>query len=199
MRDSRLFIAAASLALALPAASGSAEVVHGVEVLLPPGYEADPERPPAVEPSGEQAPGEDASPATQVEPRIVVTAAPPPVPGWERPPEVVVTGLRGPGEIVVYSPAPEPMPAARKLDGVDIRTHRIAEVAPTGRVATQGFAAGAASRIRYHDARSAEAARIPTAGSGGARMAQSWNPQGPRYEPSRIRYHGWSRAGGDTR
>src|SRR5262245_52331655 len=66
----------------------------------------------------------------------VVTAAPPPVAGWERSPAIEIV-LDPSGEVVVYAPAPESMPAWKELEGVDIRYHGIPE-------------AGEASPIRTH-------------------------------------------------
>src|SRR5262245_9804103 len=131
-------VAAAALALSVPAAAMAQEVAHGVDVLLPPGYQ---------QPSGMDQHPVGVTPSREAidcrgTPRlIVVTAAPPPVPGWERAPGVEVAGLGHDhvGEVVVYSPAPEPMPGWRKLGGVDIRYHRIAEAPVPSRITTHSW------------------------------------------------------------
>jgi hypothetical protein len=121
---------------------------------------------------------------------VVVTAPPPPAPGWERPEAIAVVGPGAAEGVLVYSPPPAAMPAARRLEGVDIRTHGIAQ---PGGVPTHSWNPAAPTRIAYHDWRSADAARIPTARSGRALVAQSWNPDGERFVASRIRQHGWPR------
>ena len=123
-----------------------------------------------------------------------MTAAPPPVSGWERPPEVEVVGLDQSGEIVVYSSVPDSMPAWRKLQGVDIRYHGIAEAGEASRIRTHSGQPDTPTPIPYHDWRSADPARIPYARTGGALVAQSWNAFGARFRASRIRYHGWPRS-----
>jgi hypothetical protein len=179
------------MALAVPATTWAQEVAHGVTVLLPPSAHAA-EQPPAVDRHpAEAAPDEGVVPRGP-SPLIVVTAPPRPVPGWEKPPEIEVMGLDDAGDVVVYSPAPEPMPGWRKLQGVDIRYHRMARLVP-GRIPTRSWHSDAPSRIPYHPWPSAYPARIPYARTGSALVAQSWNPYGPRFEPSRIRYHGWPR------
>jgi hypothetical protein len=130
---------------------------------------------------------------------IVLTPAPPPVRGWEEPPQIEVVGLEGAREVRVYSPAPEPMPGRMKLRGVDIEYHRIAQPPEPSRIRTHFGPSDAPTRIAHHDWRSADPTRIPYAGSGSALVSQSWNPSGARYEPSRIRYHGWSRGRGGER
>jgi hypothetical protein len=121
---------------------------------------------------------------------IVVTAAPPPVSGWERRPEVEVVGLDH-GKIVVYFSAADSMPAWRKWQGVDIRYHGIAEAGEASRIRTHSSRPGAPTQIPDHDWRSADSARIPYARTGDALAAQSWNAFGARFRASRIRYHGW--------
>ena len=185
--------AAAAFALALPGAAAAQGTVHGVTVLLPPSYRA-PQKSPAV-----ASPVDGASPAEKNGvprgdgPLIVLTAAPPPVPGWERPPRIEVIGLEDSKDLVVYSPAPLPMPGWRKLRGVDIKYHRIAQPLEPSQIRTHFGPSDAPTRIAYHDGRSADPTRIQTAGSSSALVAQSWNPFGVRYEPSGIRYHGWPR------
>ena len=192
-------VAAAALALAMPAAAPAQEVAHGVKVLLPPSYAASQEppagdrHPPGVAPSQGLT---DSQSAPRV---IVVTAAPPPVPGWQRLPEIEVVGLDYVGEVIVYSPAPQPMPGWRKLRGVDIEYHRIAEARAPSRITTHSWKPDASTQIRYHDWRSANGGGIPYARSGEGLVAQSWNPYGARFEAPRIRYHGWPRGSGDGR
>jgi hypothetical protein len=173
-------------------ATSAQEAAHGVTVLLPPGDPA-PQQASAVD----QHPAE-AAPSDEVVPQgtsrlIVVTGAPPPVPGWEKPPEIRVIGLEDAADVVVYSPAPEPMPGWRKLQGVDIRYHRTAQPPVPSRIPTHSWQPDAPSRIPYHRWPSAYPARIPSARTGSALVTQSWNPRGPRFEASRIRYHGWPR------
>lgn len=189
-----LALLAAAVAVAFPAPSPAEEAAHGVQILLPPSYDATQERSAANQYSGEPGPAEGVSDDAQTPPPIIViTAAPPPVPGWERSPEIEVVGLDAVGEVIVYSPAPEPMPGWRKLQGVDVRYHRIGEPRAPSRIPTHSWEPDAPTGIRYHDWRSADGAGIPYARTGGALVSQSWNPYGPRYEPSRIRYHGWTR------
>lgn len=190
-------VAAAALALTIPAMALAQEVVHGVEILLPPGYDT-PQAPSGVgQHPDEAAPSEeviDSGGATLI---LVLTAAPPPLPGSERAPEIEVVGLDHIGEVVVYSPAPETMPGWRKLRGVDIKYHRNAKEPVPSRITTHSWKPSAPSWIRYHDWRSADRTRIPHAQTDSALVSQSWSSSGARFQPSRIRYHGWTRGGGD--
>jgi hypothetical protein len=123
--------------------------------------------------------------------QVVVTTAPPPVAGWERAPEAQAVGPDA-EEVVVYAPAPASMPGWRKLEGVDIRVHRIGVARGPDGVPTHSWNPRAPSRIPTHDWRSADETRIPSARTGDALVTQSWNPRGARFEPTRIRYHRWS-------
>ena len=191
--------AAAVFAVALPDAATAQEVAHGVTVLLPPSY-----RPSQVSPAGASR-VDDAPPAEKIDvprgddPLTVLIVTPPPVPGWERPPTMERLGLEGVEDLVIVYSGTRPMPGWRKLRGVDIGYHRIAQPRQPSRIRTHFGPSDGPTRIVHHTGRSADPARIPTAGSGSARVAQSWNPSGARYQPSRIRYHGWSREGGGQR
>jgi hypothetical protein len=126
-------------------------------------------------------------------PRSVSAPSDSPAEGRELALEIEVVGLDPVAEVIVYSPAPEPMPGWRKLEGVDIRYHRIGEPRAPSRITTHSWEPDAPTQIRYHDWRSADLAGIPYARTGDALGSQGWNPYGPRYEPSRIRYHEWTR------
>jgi hypothetical protein len=171
--------------VALPIAAVAQEAAHGVEVLLPPRPSAQRQHPSEVAPSREG--------TNSRAPRVIVTAAPPSVSGWKRLPVVEVVGLDH-GEIVVYSSVPDSMPAWRKLQGVDIRYHAIAEAGEASRIRTHSGQPDTPTPIPYHDWSSADPARIPYARTGGALVAQSWNAFGARFRASRIRYHGWPRS-----
>jgi len=192
-------VATAAFALALTGVAAAQEVAHGVTVLLPPSYQPPQESSAVPSPAGDASPSEPEGVPRGDGPLIVLTAAPPPVPGWERPPEIEVIGLEDAEDVIVYSPAPLPMPGWRKLRGVDIGYHRIAQPPEPSRIRTHFGPSDGPTRIAHHDGRSADPTRIPTAGSGSALVAQSWNPSGARYQASRIRYHGWSRGRGDER
>jgi hypothetical protein len=152
--------AGAVFAVALPGAAPAQEVSRGVTVLLPPSYQAPQESAAAATSADAAAPSEQDGVPRRAGPIIVLTAAPPPVPGWEQPPEIEVVGLEDAAEVIVYSPAPEPMPGWRKLQGVDIRYHRIAQAPEPNRITTHSWQPGAPTRIRYHDGGS-DPARIP--------------------------------------
>ena len=175
--------------IALPIAAAAQEAAHGVEVLLPPGYDA-PQKPSAerqhaseVTPSPEVT--DDSRGATRL---AVVTVAPPPVSGWEGPLEIEVVRLDH--EAVVYL-APGPTPGWRKLQGVDIRYHGVPEAGRAARIRTHSWQPDTPTQIPEHDWLSADAARIPYARTGDALAAQSWKSFGARFRASRIRYHGW--------
>jgi hypothetical protein len=188
------FAAAVAFSVALPGASAGQEVAHGVTVLLPPSYRPPQESPAAASPVDVASPAEktDAPGGDDAPTWLIVT--PPPMPGWERPPTMERLGLVGVEDLVIVYSGGRPMPGWRKLRGVDIGYHRIGEPRDPSRIRTHFGPSAAPSRIRHHTGRSADRARIPTAGSGDALVSQSWNPFGARYQPSRIRYHGWSRA-----
>jgi hypothetical protein len=142
-------VAAAALALTIPAAALAQEVVHGVEIVLPPGYDT-PQAPSGVgQHPDEAAPSEEVIDSRGAPLIVVVTAAPPRVPGWERPPESEVVGLDHIGEVVVYSPAPESMPGWRKLRGADIRYHGNAKTPVPSRITTHSWKPSALSWIEY--------------------------------------------------
>jgi len=103
----------------------------------------------------------------------------------------VVEGADGaPWEVVVYT-SPPALPTAReKLDGADLRTYPFAEAPQPSGIPTLAWDPGAPSQIPVYDWRSGYGG-IPIPGTGNALVTQSWNPDGPRYEPSRIRTHFW--------
>jgi hypothetical protein len=190
-RSALALVAAVALVLSPSATALAGEVVHGVEVVLPPSSAAARAASHAVHAVAEASPPAQAD--AEAPPRfLVVTPAPPPVRGWEKPAEraVEIVGV-DPSQVVVYSPPPEPMPGPEKLEGVDIRTHRFAEAPEPSRITTVAWQPGARTQILTDDWRSADRRGVPTAGTGRALASQSWNPSGARYAPARIRYDDW--------
>lgn len=190
-------VTAAVSPLVIPAAAPAQGDAYGVEIPLPAGSDT------SQEPSGVGRHPVEAAPSAQVIDSggasrvIVVTVAPPPVAGQEQPPRIGFVGLDRPGKVLVYSPPSEPVPGWRKLRGVDIRYHRMAEAREPRRVTAHSWEPGAVGWIRYHDGRSSDRTRIPYARTGSALAAQSWNANGARFRAPRIRYHGWTRGRGD--
>lgn len=192
--------ATAAVALVMPSVATAGEIVHGVELLLPPSYDATQEPSTVASDMTRLGPSHEVADHSLSQPlTIVVMPTPPPVPGWGRPPAVDVVVPDDLGEVIVYSPAPEPMPAWRKLQGVDIRYHRIGVEPAASGITSHTWNPSAPSHIPYHDRRSSGGAGIPYARTGSDLVSQSWNPYGARYEPARIRYHGWPMENGANR